>query len=116
MRTYYVYILTNRSGTLYTGVTNDLMRRLQEHRMGKSAFTSRYKIDRAMYFEETNDVRVAIEREKQVKAWIRKKRIDLIASMNPKWRDLSEGWFGEVRVLTATSDTSDHGGLPERSS
>ena len=93
MRSYYLYILTNRSGTLYTGVTNDLMRRLAEHRAGAAnSFTSRYKIDRLIYFEETSDVRDAIAREKQIKGWTRKRKIELIVALNPKWRDLSEDW------------------------
>ena len=94
MKTYYVDILTNRSGTHYIGVTNSLLRRLAEHRSGTvPGFTSRYKIDRLVYFEETNDVSVAIQREKQIKAWTRKKRIDLTNSLNPRLEDLSSGWF-----------------------
>ena len=93
-RNYYVYILTNRSGTLYTGVTNNLMRRLTEHKRGVTpGFATRYRIDRLVYFEETTDVHAALQREKQIKAWTRKKRIDLINSMNPTWRELSEDWF-----------------------
>ena len=92
-RTYYVYIMTNRSGTLYAGVTNDLVRRISEHKTALSpGFTKRYRIDRLVYFEETNDIHAALAREKQVKAWTRKKRIDLINSLNPRWRDLSEDW------------------------
>ena len=92
-RTYYVYIMTNRSGTLYTGVTNDLVRRISEHKTALSpGFTKRYRIDRLVYFEETNDIHAALAREKQVKAWTREKRIDLINSLNPRWRDLSEDW------------------------
>ena len=112
-KTYYVYILTDRSGTVYTGVTNDLHRRVYEHKSGLGNFTSRYKIDSPYVLRGDS---VALTREKQIEAWTRKKRIDLIASVNPKWGDLSEGWFDEPRVLTATHDTSDHGGLPERSS
>ena len=90
-RSYYVYILTNRSGTLYTGVTNDLERRLAEHRAGPAgSFTARYKLDRLLYFEETEDVQDAILREKQIKGWTRK--IELVATLNPTWRDLSEDW------------------------
>ncbi len=93
VRSYYVYILTNRSGTLYVGVTNDLQRRLAEHRSAKaSSFTGRYKLDRLVYFEETGDVRAAIEREKQLKGWTRQRKIALIAEMNPRWHDLSEEW------------------------
>jgi putative endonuclease len=100
MATYYVYILTNRSGTLYTGMTGDLHRRVYQHKTHSiPGFTSRYKINRLVYFEETNDVRVALEREKQVKAWTRKKRIALIATMNPRWLDLSEDWYDSVESL-----------------
>ena len=93
VRSYYVYILTNRSGTLYVGVTNDLQRRLAEHRSAKaSSFAGRHKLDRLVYFEETGDVRAAIEREKQLKGWTRQRKIALIAEMNPRWHDLSEEW------------------------
>ena len=94
-RIYYVYILTNRSGTLYVGVTNDLERRMGEHRLAKSSsFTGRYKLDRLVYLEESTDVRAAIEREKQLKGWTRARKIALIAEMNPRWQDLSEDWSG----------------------
>ena len=96
MKTYYVYIMTNKSQTLYTGVTNDLKRRVYEHKTGQNpAFTARYNIDRLVHFEETNEVHSAIEREKQIKGWLREKKIDLIESSNPNWKDLSIGWYGE---------------------
>ena len=88
---YYVHILTNRYGTvLYTGVTNDLIRRVYEHRShaDKDSFTSRYNVTRLVYFEETSDIRAAIEREKQIKSWNRDKKTSLIMGMNPHWRDL----------------------------
>jgi len=92
-KSYYVYILTNRSGTLYTGVTNDLERRLEEHRAGATgSFTARYKMDRLLYFEATDDVLDAIQREKQIKGWTRKRKLELVATLNPRWRDLSEDW------------------------
>ena len=88
---YYVYIMTNRSGTLYTGVTNDLTRRTREHKMGSgSTFAAKYKINRLAYFEETPDREAAILREKQIKGWLRRKKIALIQASNPYWRDLSE--------------------------
>jgi putative endonuclease len=88
---YFVYILTNKSETLYTGVTNNLERRVFEHKNHLiEGFTKKYKITKLVYFEETNDIRVAIEREKQIKGWNRKKKIALIESMNPDWQDLSE--------------------------
>jgi putative endonuclease len=90
---YYVYIITNVSGTLYTGVTNDLKRRVYEHKHKLvEGFTKRYNITRLVYYEETNDVKAALTREKQIKGWLRKKKIALIEAMNPKWQDLSEGW------------------------
>ena len=91
---YYVYIMTNRSRTLYTGVTNDLERRVYDHKMKLlPGFTKRYKINRLAYFEEFSEVYAAIEREKQIKGWLRKKKIKLIESMNPDWDDLSDGWY-----------------------
>jgi putative endonuclease len=89
---YFVYILTNdRHTVLYTGVTNDLVRRVSEHREhGLSGFTRRYNVDKLVFYEETNDVRSAIAREKQIKAGSRRKKVALIESMNPDWRDLLE--------------------------
>jgi putative endonuclease len=88
---YFVYIMSNKSGTLYTGVTNNLERRIYEHKHHLiNGFTKKYRIDKLVYFEETNDINVAISREKQVKGWLRKKKIALIESMNPDWKDLSE--------------------------
>ena len=96
MKDYYVYILTNRSGTLYVGVTNDLLRRLKEHKdRVADSFTKRYGIDRLVYFEHGNDVEGAILREKQLKGWTRKRKIELIAAEDPKWLDLSAGWYDE---------------------
>ncbi len=92
MAEYYVYIMTNRSRTLYTGVTNDLQRRVFEHKHKLlPGFTSRYDIDRLVYFEATSDVRIAIQREQQIKGWVRAKKISLIESTNPNWEDLSQG-------------------------
>jgi len=94
MNQYYVYIMTNRSKTLYTGVTNDLVRRVYEHKNKMvDGFTKKYNITKLVYFEETNDVQAAISREKQIKGWLRSKKIALIQSVNPGWTDLSEGWF-----------------------
>jgi putative endonuclease len=93
-RTYFVYIMTNRSKTLYTGVTNSLIRRVREHKLGSgSAFSSKYKLDRLAYFERFQDIHNAIEREKQIKGWLRIKKIALIVSVNPAWRDLSQEWY-----------------------
>jgi putative endonuclease len=93
-RFYYVYIMTNRSKTLYTGVTGYLERRVLEHKQGiKGKFAARYKIDRLVYFERFGDVHAAIAREKQIKGLLRMKKIALIVSTNPAWRDLSEEWY-----------------------
>ena len=90
---FYVYIMTNKSRTLYTDVTNDLARRVYEHRKKLVAgFTAKYNIDRLVYYEATEDVNSGISREKQIKGWLRAKKIALIESMNPKWMDLSARW------------------------
>ena len=94
METFFVYILANRSGTLYIGVTNDLRRRLWEHRhCVNPGFTSRYNIRRLIYFETTHSILSAIRREKQLKGWKRERKIALVNAMNPGWKDLSEGWY-----------------------
>jgi len=91
---YFVYIMTNRSKTLYIGVTNNLVRRVREHKMRiGSGFTVKYNLDRLVYFERFEDVRNAIEREKRIKCWLRIKKIALVVSMNPAWKDLSEEWY-----------------------
>jgi putative endonuclease len=92
-KTYFVYIMTNRSKTLYTGVTGNLIRRVRQHKMGEGrGFTARYKLDRLVYFERFEDIRNAIEREKRIEGWLRSKKINLIVSVNPEWRDLSCEW------------------------
>ena len=88
---YYVYILSNLTGTtIYVGVTRDLIRRVYEHKhhLDKGSFTDKYDVTRLVYFEETSDVRAAIEREKQIKGWNRARKNKLVASKNPKWEDL----------------------------
>ena len=94
MGSYYVYILTNWKGNvMYIGVTNDLERRLYEHKQELvEGFTKRYHIHKLVYFEQTGDVRAALEREKQLKHWTRKKKNALVETMNPAWQDLSESW------------------------
>jgi putative endonuclease len=91
MRTtqHYVYIATNRSGTLYTGMTGDLECRLAQHREGLSPFTAKYRIGRLLYFEVAVDRYTALEREWQIKRWNRAKKLALIRSVNPRLRDLS---------------------------
>ena len=90
---YFVYLLASKSRRLYVGVTNNLERRLYEHKHKLvDGFTKSYNIDRLVFFESTSDVRVAIEREKEIKKWRREKKIALIEAMNPIWNDLSEAW------------------------
>jgi putative endonuclease len=94
MKTYYVYIMTNKSKTLYTGMTDNLERRVQEHKNKLiPGFSQKYNITKLIYYEETNDVYKAIDREKQIKGWLRAKKIALIESCNPEWRDLSLDWY-----------------------
>ena len=89
---YYVYILTTtHNKTLYIGVTNDLGRRTIEHQNEvKDGFTKKYNVNKLVYFEAYSDPQIAIKREKQLKKWIRQKKIALIESQNPDWKDLSE--------------------------
>jgi len=91
---YYVYIMTNKSRTLYTGVTNNLERRVYEHKHKlMPGFTSKYNITKLVYYEAGDNINVAIAWEKQIKGWLRAKKIALIESVNPEWRDLSEDWY-----------------------
>ena len=96
-RFYYVYILSSLTGTLYTGITNSIYNRTLQHK-GKETpgFTSKYDVDRLVYYEVFTNVRAAIRREKEIKGWTRKKKIALIESVNPKWQDLAEGWGKEL--------------------
>ena len=90
-RSYYVYILTNRAGVLYIGVTNDLERRISEHRSGLTGgFSRKYNVTRLVYCEECGDVVDAIAREKQIKGWRRSRKLALIEASNPEWADLAE--------------------------
>ena len=91
---YYVYIMASLKKVLYTGITNDLQIRVKQHKMGQgSIFTKKYNVNRLVWYEETNDVMIAIEQEKKIKGWSRQKKIDLIENENPEWKDLSIGWF-----------------------
>jgi putative endonuclease len=91
---YYVYICASLSKATYVGITNDLLRRVYEHRHRlHDGFTARYNIDRLVYLEHVTDVTVAIAREKQIKAWSRKKKTALIEAANPGWVDLAEELF-----------------------
>ena len=97
---YYVYILSNSSRTLYVGVTNNLVRRLYQHKQKLvEGFTKKYNVTWLVYYEQTQDVKAAIFREKQIKGWRREKKVELIALLNPLWKDLSAGWY-ELCELT----------------
>jgi putative endonuclease len=95
MNQYYVYILASRrNGTLYIGFTNDLQRRLYEHKHGLvEGFTKKYSVHTLVYYEDTTDVTAAIAREKQLKKWNRAWKLQLIESVNPEWKDLAADWF-----------------------
>ncbi len=114
LRSYYVYILSNKHRTtFYIGVTNDLLRRLFEHREGRAnSFSERYQLKALVYFEETDDVSVAIEREKQLKRWHRQWKINLIRSVNPTMEDLVAGWLDNGDSETSSLRKTD----PETSS
>jgi putative endonuclease len=94
------YILASLSRRLYIGVTNDLVRRIWEHRSGvQVGFTARCRITRLVYFEATPNIRAAIQREKEIKGWSREKKIQLIESTNAGWLDLAHDWFSEKRKV-----------------
>jgi putative endonuclease len=93
-RNFFVYIMTSAKGTLYVGVTNDLERRVQEHKAGTLAgFTRKYAIDLLVYYEQFQYIDDAIGREKQIKGWRREKKKALVESQNPTWKDLSADWL-----------------------
>lgn len=93
-KSYFVYILASLSGTLYIGVTNDLQRRVFQHKQHEvEGFTKEYDVGRLVYWETFYDVRNAIDREKQLKGWRREKKIALIEKSNPQWKDLSREWY-----------------------
>jgi putative endonuclease len=105
-RRFYVYILTNPSQhPLYTGVTNNLDRRIAEHRdQVNDGYTSRYNLNRLVYYEVFRDVRAAIAREKEIKGWGRAKKIALENSLNPEWNDLALEWGKPAPLLTPSAD------------
>jgi putative endonuclease len=93
LKDYYVYLMSNVSRTLYVGVTNDLQRRVYEHKQKLTpGFTRKYNLTLLVYFETTSDIRAALTREKQIKGWLRAKKVALIESINPNWLDLSTEW------------------------
>jgi putative endonuclease len=91
VKKYFVYILASgRNGTLYTGMTSNLLERVNQHKQKQvKGFTKKYNVDRLVYYESTEDVRAALKREKQLKTWKRKWKLDLIEKHNPDWKDLS---------------------------
>ena len=98
MKDYYVYILSNRQKTLYVGVTNNLVRRIYEHKNKLvEGFTKKYNLNKLIYFETYSEIKDAIKREKQLKNWHRDWKIKLIESINPNWDDLSNGFSDAVR-------------------
>jgi putative endonuclease len=108
-RTYWVYILASRSRNLYTGVTNDLPRRMREHREGLvPGFTSRYRIFRLVHLEPFADIRDAIAREKEIKGWRREKKILLIERANKTWSDISEQFLPRTKDEEKPTADSSH--------
>ena len=100
MKTFYVYILASKLRVLYVGVTNDLPYRLSQHCLKQvPGFTARYNVNQLVYYEVFGNARAAIAREKQIKGWRRSKKLNLIESVNPKWRDLSETWHADNEVI-----------------
>ena len=95
-----MYIITKKNqSVLYTGVTNDLERRMAEHIAGLvKGFSARYHLNRLLWFESSPDVRSAIAREKEIKGWLRSKKVALINSLNPEWKDLATDWFQNAVV------------------
>jgi methylglutaconyl-CoA hydratase len=100
MRRFYVYMMSSKSRVLYTGVTNNIHRRVWEHKHDEiPGFTSDYRVHRLVYFQSFQYVGNAIAREKTIKGWLRRKKIALIESQNPTWEDLSENWYGVIKPL-----------------
>jgi len=95
MKDYYIYMLTNANGkVIYVGMTNNLERRIYEHKNKLvDGFTKKYNVNKLVYFEQTSQVESAIAREKEIKAWRREKKDNLVVQMNSGWKDLSDGWF-----------------------
>jgi putative endonuclease len=110
MRTFYVYILTNHTRTLYIGMTNDIERRMFEHKTHRfPGFSARYNVDQLVYYEKVLGPAAAIEREKAIKGLLRLKKIALIDSVNPGWLDLSADWFGHDARFSLPAPTPHRG-------
>ena len=109
-RVYHVYILASRSRVLYIGVTNDLLRRVLQHREGRVAgFTNRYNIHRLVHYEPFGDIRNAIAREKEIKDWTREKKVALIEMKNPTFEDLAERYFSRGATKEGKQKKADPG-------
>ena len=94
---FWVYMVASQTGTLYIGMTNNIERRMSEHKSGEfEGFAREYGCNRLVYYESFDEVQKAINREKQLKGWVRRKKIALIESMNPRWADLAERWGAEM--------------------
>jgi putative endonuclease len=97
---FFVYILASLSGTLYVGLTDDLRRRVEEHKLGLvDSFTKKYNVNRLMYYETFHDAKIAENRERQIKKWRREKKVALFANSNPRWQDLSKQLSGSYKVV-----------------
>ncbi len=100
MRQFYVYIMASKSRVVYTGITNNLQRRVWEHKHNElPGFTSQYRVHRLVYYETFKYVGNAIAREKRIKGWIRSRKITLVESLNPTWEDLSEHWGERIELF-----------------
>jgi putative endonuclease len=107
MSEYYVYIMSNKSRTLYVGVTNDLERRVYEHKHKLiKGFTSKYNITKLVWHESFPTIEQAIEGEKRLKGWLRSKKVALIESSNPNWEDLSQNWYEAEKPSLMHEDSS----------
>ena len=106
-RRYFVYIMSNESRMLYVGVTNGLQKRVFQHKSKLiPGFTQKYNLYELVYFEMFGDIRAAIAREKQIKGWLRSKKVALIIVKSPQWKDLAEGWSkGPSKTKTSTTGT-----------
>jgi putative endonuclease len=101
VRQYYVYILANRSHNTYIGVTNDLERRVLQHKLKRiDGYTARYNIGRLVYYETFADIKLAIAREKELKGWLRIKKVELIVASNKHWEDLAKDWYSGLNSTT----------------
>ena len=104
VREYYFYMMASYRGALYAGVTNDLTRRVSEHQQKVvEGFTKKYNVTMLVYYEVADSIDAAIEREKQVKGWLRRKKVALIESMNPYWEDLAKEWYRETPTALGPS-------------